>query len=56
MLDRKALAARVAPGARRPVVTSTQVASARPAPPAKIRVIKGSTLSETPAVEDSTGN
>jgi pilus assembly protein CpaB len=54
MLDRKAMATRSVSGARRPTVTSEPVhAASRPGPPAKIRIIKGSTLSETPAVEDS---
>ena len=58
MLDRKALAAKPGTGVRRPVTAPTpnQVASARPAPPPKVRVIKGSSLSETPAVNDSTSN
>jgi pilus assembly protein CpaB len=57
MLDRQATAARTG-GVRRPapVAPHPQVASARQAPPPKVRVIKGSTLSETPAVADSTGN
>ena len=56
MLDRQALAARSS-GVKRPATTvapPAQVASSRPAPAPKIRVIKGSTLSETPAVNDST--
>jgi pilus assembly protein CpaB len=56
MLDRQALAARSS-GVRRPAPTvapPAQVASSRPQPAPKIRVIKGSTLSETPAVNDST--
>lgn len=54
MLDRKVMATRSVPGVRRPTVTSEPVqAASRPGPPAKIRIIKGSTLSETPAVEDS---
>jgi pilus assembly protein CpaB len=58
MLDRKALAARPATGVRRSVTAPApaQVAAARPAPPPKVRVIKGSSLSETPAVNDSTSN
>ena len=58
MLDRKALATRATPGVRRPAGTTApaQVAFSRPAPPAKVRVIKGSSLSETPAVDDSTSN
>jgi pilus assembly protein CpaB len=58
MLDRRALAARTTSGVRRPTTgtTPTQVASARQAPPAKVRVIKGSSLTETPAVDDSTSH
>lgn len=58
MLDRKALASRATPSVKRPTDTPApvQVASARQAPPPKIRVIKGSSLTETPAVNDSTGN
>jgi len=57
MLDRQAVAVRPTGGPRRsePVV-APPVAAARPAPAPKIRVIKGSTLSETPAVADSTGH
>ena len=58
MLDRRALATRATGGARRPAVatTPTHVASNRPAPPPKVRMIKGSQTSETPAVNDSTSN
>ena len=57
MLDRKAMAARATSGPRRPAVTTpTQVAYSKPAPPANVRVIKGSAITTTPAVDDSTGN
>lgn len=58
MLDRRALAARPTSGVRRPTTstTPTHVASSRQAPPPKVRVIKGSSLTETPAVDDSTSN
>ena len=58
MLDRRAVAARPATGVRRPAVSPSpsQVAHARPAPPPKVRLIKGSSTSETPAVNDSTSN
>ncbi len=57
MLDRKALATRTTTGVRRPTAsTPHQVAFSRPAPPPKVRVIKGSSLTETPAVDDSTSN
>jgi len=59
MLDRQAVATRAPSGPRRPAIeapVAPPVAAARPAPAPKIRVIKGSTLSETPAVADSTGN
>ena len=57
MLDRKPLTTRVRPGVKRPAGTPAPVvASHRPAPPPKVRVIKGSSLSETPAVNDSTSN
>jgi pilus assembly protein CpaB len=58
MLDRRALASRTGSGLRRPVTSTApaQVASSRPAPPPKVRVIKGSSLTETPAVNDSTSN
>jgi len=57
MLDRQAVAVKTSGGPRRPVepVVAPPVV-ARNTPPPKIRVIKGSTLSETPAVADSTGN
>src|SRR5262245_11119520 len=57
MLDRQAVAVKGSGGPRRPgepAVAPPVVA--RNTPPPKIRVIKGSTLSETPAVADSTGN
>ncbi len=58
MLDRKASATRTRTSAPRRSVAPrpSPIANARPEPPAKIRVIKGATLSETPAVQDSTGN
>ena len=59
MLDRQTVATRGPGGPRRPAMdtqSAPPVAAARPAPPPKIRVIKGATLSETPAVADSTGN
>jgi pilus assembly protein CpaB len=55
MLDRKQLATRQTSGVRRPSVTTpTQVAYSKPAPPANVRVIKGSAITTTPAVDDST--
>ena len=60
MLDRQATAVRSTPGVRRttatPGSTPGPVANARPAPPLKVRILKGSNLSETPAVDDSTSN
>ena len=58
MLDRKALATRATPGVRRQAASTSpaQVAFSRPAPPPKVRILKGSNLSETPAVNDSTSN
>lgn len=58
MLDRQAVAVRAPGGPRRPAdpVAAPPVAVVRNTPPPKIRVIKGATLSETPAVADSTGN
>jgi len=57
MLDRQAVAVRTSGGPRRPVEPSVAPpVVARNTPPPKIRVIKGATLSETPAVADSTGN
>ena len=59
MLDRQAVATRAPGGLRRSAMeapVAPSVAVARPTPPPKIRVIKGATLSETPAVADSTGN
>ena len=57
MLDRQAVAAKPSTGVRRTVGPAPpQVAAIRQAPAPKIRVIKGATLSETPAVADSTGN
>ena len=53
MLDRQAVAVK-AGGPRRPVEPTAAPVASRPAPPPKIRVIKGSSLSETPAVSDST--
>ena len=57
MLDRRSLATRSAPTPRRSTVSSPgPVASARAAQPSKVRIIKGSNISETPAVNDSTNN
>jgi pilus assembly protein CpaB len=58
MLDRQAVATRAPGGPRRSIdaPVAPPVAAARPTPAPKIRVIKGATLSETPAVADSTGN
>jgi len=53
MLDRQAVAVK-AGGPRRSVEPTAAPVASRPAPPPKIRVIKGSSLSETPAVSDST--
>jgi pilus assembly protein CpaB len=56
MLDRKAMASRTT-GVRRAAPTPpAQVAYSRPAQPEKVRLIKGSAITTTPAVEDSTGN
>ena len=56
MLDRRVMATRTG-GVKRPVASApSQVAFSRPAPAPKIRLIKGSQTSETPAVNDSTGN
>ena len=58
MLDRKALATRAASGAKRSSVAPapSPVAYSRPGQKPIVRVIKGSSLSETPAVNDSTSN
>ncbi len=57
MLDRKAMASRATSGVRRATVTRpAQVAYSRPAPPPNVRVIKGSAITTTPAVDDSTSN
>lgn len=58
MLDRRSLASRSAPAPRRPVASSSPgpVASARAGQPSKVRIIKGSSISETPAVTDSLNN
>jgi pilus assembly protein CpaB len=54
------LAARPSPAPRRTAPVSTPapnpVVASRREPPSKIRVIRGSNISETPAVEDSTNN
>lgn len=57
MLDRRAMASRATSGVRRAATTPpAQVAYSRPAQPEKVRLIKGSAITTTPAVEDSTGN
>jgi pilus assembly protein CpaB len=44
-------------GVRRPAFSApTQVAAARPEPKPKVRIIKNASVSETPAVNDSTSN
>jgi Flp pilus assembly protein CpaB len=57
MLDRRSLATRSATTPRRSAASSPgPVASARATQPSKVRIIKGSNISETPAVNDSTNN
>ena len=58
MLDRRSGVARSVSGAKRSVATPApsppQVAVARQAPPPKVRIIRNASVTETPAVADST--
>jgi pilus assembly protein CpaB len=58
MLDRRGGGVARATGVRRaptaPVTTTPQVAAARQAPPPKVRIIRNASVTETPAVADST--
>jgi pilus assembly protein CpaB len=48
--------AKAAPGVRRTSPATAQVAAARSEPKPKVRIIKNASVSETPAVNDSTSN